>query len=86
MNQIAGVTATGEPGEKPTVSFKTPMTVEDNSYVVLQKGNGDQIEDGDRICIAGHRHQCQRWSEPMSTFWEKNTPIALRWSHPTQVR
>ena len=53
MNQIAGVTATGKPGEKPAVSFKTPMTVEDNSYVVLQKGNGDQIEEGDRICTQG---------------------------------
>ena len=35
MNQIAGVTATGKPGKKPTVSFKTPMTVEDNSYVAV---------------------------------------------------
>ena len=40
MHQIAGVTAKGELGKKPTVSFKTPMTVEDNSYVVLQKGDG----------------------------------------------
>ena len=50
MHQIAGVTAKGELGKKPTVSFKTPMTVEDNSYVVLQKGDGAQIEDGDRVC------------------------------------
>ena len=40
MHQIAGVTAKGKLGKKPTVSFKTPMTVEDNSYVVLQKGDG----------------------------------------------
>ena len=73
MNQIAGVTATGEPGEKPTVSFKTPMMVEDNSYVVLQKGNGDQIEDGDRICTQGIAINVKDGSELMST-WEKNTP------------
>ena len=53
MHQIAGVTAKGELGKKPTVSFKTPMTVEDNSYVVLQKGDGAQIEDGDRVCSQG---------------------------------
>ena len=43
MHQIAGVTAKGELGKKPTVSFKTPMTVEDNSYVVLQKGDVVQV-------------------------------------------
>ena len=53
MHQIAGVTAKGELGKKPTVSFKTPMTVEDNSYVVLQKGDGAQIEDGVRSPAAG---------------------------------
>ena len=73
MNQIAGVTATGKPGKKPTVSFKTPMTVEDNSYVVLQKGNGDQIEDGDRICTQGIAINVKDGSELAST-WENNTP------------
>ena len=73
MNQIAGVTATGKPGEKPAVSFKTPMTVEDNSYVVLQKGNGDQIEDGDRICTQGIAINVKDGSELAST-WENNTP------------
>ena len=52
-NQIAGVTAKGKLGEKPTISFKAPMTVSDGSYVVLQKGNGDTIEEGDRVCAQG---------------------------------
>ncbi len=73
MNQIAGVTATGEPGKKPTVSFKTPMTVADNSYVVLQKGNGGQIEDGDRRCTQGIAINVKDGSELAST-WENNTP------------
>ncbi|MDB1192420.1 FKBP-type peptidyl-prolyl cis-trans isomerase, partial [Bifidobacterium breve] len=30
-NQIAGVTAKGKLGEKPTISFKAPMTVSDGS-------------------------------------------------------
>ena len=44
MHQIAGVTATGELGKKPTVAFKTPMTVENNSYAILQKGDGAVID------------------------------------------
>ena len=73
MHQIAGVTAKGEPGKKPTISFKTPMTVEDNSYVVLQKGDGAQIEDGDRVCSQGLAINVKDGSELAST-WEKNTP------------
>ena len=73
MHQIAGVAAKGELGKKPTVSFKTPMTVEDNSYVVLQKGDGAQIEDGDRVCSQGIAISVKDGSELAST-WEKNTP------------
>lgn len=73
MHQIAGVTAKGELGKKPTISFKTPMTVEDNSYVVLQKGDGDQIEDGDRVCSQGIAISVKDGSQLAST-WEKNTP------------
>ena len=53
MSQIAGVTATGEPGKKPTVKFHTPMTVQNNTYAVLQKGNGATVQDGDRLCTQG---------------------------------
>ena len=73
MNQIAGVTATGKLGEKPTISFKTPMTVENNSYAVLQEGDGDQLEDGDRVCSQGIAYNVKDGSELMST-WEDNTP------------
>jgi len=73
MHQIAGVTATGELGKKPTVAFKTPMTVENNSYAILQKGDGAVIEDGDRVCSQGIAINVKDGSELMST-WEKNTP------------
>lgn len=73
MNQIAGVTATGEPGEKPEIAFKAPMTVEDNSYVVLQEGNGDQIEDGDRLCMQAIALNAQDGTE-IASSWEDNTP------------
>lgn len=73
LDQIAGVTATGTLGEKPTVKFKTPMTVQDNTYAVLQKGNGDTIEKGDRVCAQGIAINVKDGSELMST-WEENTP------------
>ncbi len=50
MKKIAGITATGTLGEKPKVSFKAPKTVDNNSYAVLQEGNGATIADGDRLC------------------------------------
>ncbi len=73
MDQIAGVTATGTLGEKPTVKFTTPMTVQNNTYVVLQEGDGDTIEKGDRVCAQGIAINVKDGSELMST-WEENTP------------
>lgn len=73
MNQIAGVTATGELGQKPTIHMKTPMTVENNSYVILQKGNGATIEDGNRVCAQGIAINVQDGTELMDT-WTNNTP------------
>ena len=55
MDQIAGITATGKLGEKPKVTFKTPMTVQNNTYAVLQKGDGATIQKGDRVCAQGDR-------------------------------
>ena len=85
MHQIAGVTATGELGKKPTVAFKTPMTVENNSYAILQKGDGAVIEDGDRVCSQGIAINVKDGSELMST-WEKNTPDCSTVSPPTPAR
>ena len=69
----AGVTAKGKLGEKPTISFKAPMTVSDGSYVVLQKGDGDTIEEGDRVCAQGIALNVKDGTELMDT-WTKNTP------------
>lgn len=73
MKKIAGITATGTLGEKPKVSFKAPKTVDNNSYAVLQEGNGATIADGDRLCSQGIAISVKDGSELAST-WEKNTP------------
>ncbi len=51
------------------------MTVEDNSYVVLQKGDGDQIEDSDRVCSQGIAISVKDGSELAST-WRRTPPTA----------
>lgn len=73
MDQIAGVTATGELGQKPTLKFKTPMTVQNNTYAVVQNGDGETIQKGDRVCAQGIAVNAKDGSELMSS-WEKNTP------------
>ncbi|MBT1173613.1 FKBP-type peptidyl-prolyl cis-trans isomerase [Bifidobacterium sp. MA2] len=73
MDQIAGITATGTPGQKPSIKFKTPMTVQNNTYAVLQEGDGATIEKGDRVCAQGIAINVKDGSELMSS-WEKNTP------------
>ena len=73
MDQIAGITATGKLGEKPKVTFKTPMTVQNNTYAILQKGDGATIQKGDRVCAQGIAMNVKDGSELMSS-WEKNTP------------
>lgn len=72
--QIAGVTATGELGKKPSIALAhTPMTVEDGAYAILQKGDGDTVEADDRVCVQGIAINVKDGSELMDT-WENNTP------------
>ncbi|MCO6558951.1 MAG: FKBP-type peptidyl-prolyl cis-trans isomerase [Bifidobacterium sp.] len=71
--QMAGVTATGTLGKKPKITFHTPMKVVNNSYAVLQKGNGPAIQKDNHVCVQGIALNAKDGSEMMST-WEKNTP------------
>ena len=73
MKQMAGVSATGTLGKEPKISFHTPMSVENNTYSILQKGNGETVKDGDRVCSQGIALNAKDGSELMNT-WTKNTP------------
>lgn len=71
-NQLTGISATGKLGEKPTVKLaKTPMTVENGSYAVLQKGDGAPLEEGARLCSQGIAIDAKSGSEMMNT-WKNN--------------
>ena len=73
MAQLAGVTASGSLGKEPKISFDTPKTVENNSYAVLQDGNGEKVQEGDRVCMQSVAYNAEDGSQVANT-WTKNTP------------
>lgn len=70
---LVGVTAEGQPGQKPTITFKTPFKVTDKSSVVLQEGDGENIKAGDRLCVRSIAISAKDGKELDST-WEKGEP------------
>lgn len=73
LPQIAGLVAEGDPGKEPTISFHAPMTVENGAYAVLQKGNGDPVKVGNRVCMQGIAFNAEDGSQ-MANSWTDNTP------------
>lgn len=73
LHQIPGLSVSTKPGEEPKLVFHTPLEVEDGAYAIVQKGNGDTVQKGDRVCMQGVSYNATDGSKVMST-WEKNTP------------
>lgn len=73
LPQMTGVTASGDLGKKPTVKLPKGMNPENGSYAILQKGDGDAIEDGMRVCYQGIMLKASDGSEIMNT-WDENKP------------
>jgi peptidylprolyl isomerase len=46
---LAGITVTGAPGTKPTVTFTAPISVDDTQCLTLTEGGGSTLEDGDLV-------------------------------------
>ncbi|MBQ9687982.1 MAG: FKBP-type peptidyl-prolyl cis-trans isomerase [Aeriscardovia sp.] len=74
LAELQGVTAKGESGKQPTVSFKKPMTIKENSYAVLIKGTGQQLQSGDRVCTQDITYNA-RTGAVIDSTWTKNTPV-----------
>lgn len=70
MQLMEGISASGELGKKPKITLKTPVKVNQNTYAVLQRGNGEAIEEGDRVCSQGIVFDSKTGKELMNT-WEK---------------
>ncbi|RBP98872.1 FKBP-type peptidyl-prolyl cis-trans isomerase [Bifidobacterium xylocopae] len=71
--KLEGVSADGKPGQKPKISFKTPLTVTDKASAVLQEGDGDALQDGDHLCVRSVAVNAKDGKELDST-WEKGAP------------
>lgn len=48
---LADVTVTGEPGEKPTLEFQPPFSIAETNTRVLTEGDGPTIEEGQRVTL-----------------------------------
>lgn len=70
---MSGVSAKGKPGSKPEISFDTPLKVENQSHQVIQKGDGDVIQDGDRVCTRSVAIDSKTGKEINST-WDEEKP------------
>lgn len=71
MKLLQGIRAEGELGKKPSVTMQTPLNVENNTYAILQHGNGATIQDGDRVCAHGIVLGAKDGKELMNS-WKKN--------------
>ena len=73
LPQLTGVTAKGTPGKKPEISFKTPLSVENNATAILQEGDGETLKNGDRLCMQLTQYSLKT-GEEVATTWDTNVP------------
>ena len=70
---MQGVSASGKLGSKPDISFKTPFKVENQTHQVIQKGDGEVIRDGDRVCTRSLALDAKT-GKVISSTWDKSSP------------
>lgn len=73
LPKIEGLTASGKLGEKPTLNVPKNLKLENQSYAIVQEGDGAVIEDGQRVCYQGVMVKASDGSELMDT-WTENQP------------
>ncbi len=69
LTKMTGVFAKGKLGEKPTITFKTPFTVKNNTYQIVQEGNGETPKDDQKLCLQQVIYDPKTGKEVNST-WE----------------
>ncbi len=81
---MSGITASGELGEKPTISFTKPFHVVNNSYEIVQKGDGDKPTDGQKLCL----HQIivnPTTGKELSSTWNSSMDCSAKLSTSTMT-
>jgi peptidylprolyl isomerase len=88
-NTITGVTATGESGKQPKVTFASKITVPNGSTETLIKGTGEKIVAGNQICVRALIYDAGTKKQLAST-WTTATPdcsiILNSQASPTYVK
>lgn len=52
LTKVDGICATGDLGQEPQISFKSqPFDVHNDTYSVLQIGDGNTVQEGDQVCL-----------------------------------
>ena len=77
------LTAKGTPGKKPEISFKTPLSVENNATGILQEGDGETLKNGDRLCMQLTQYSLKT-GEEVATTWDTNVPDCSLVFKPTR--
>ncbi|WP_229131920.1 FKBP-type peptidyl-prolyl cis-trans isomerase [Bifidobacterium mizhiense] len=70
---MQGVSASGKLGSKPDISFKTPFKVENQTHQVIQRGDGEVIRDGDRVCTRSLALDAKT-GKVINSTWDKSSP------------
>lgn len=70
---MQGVSASGKLGSKPDISFKTPFKVENQTHQVIQKGDGEVLRDGDRVCTRSLALDAKT-GKVINSTWDKSSP------------
>ena len=70
---MQGVSASGKPGSKPDISFKTPFKVENQTHQVIQNGDGEVIRDGDRVCTRSLALDAKT-GKVINSTWDQSSP------------
>lgn len=73
LDTMTGITAKGELGQKPEISFKTPLDVTNGSYQIVQKGDGEPLADGDHVCTQQIVYNATT-GEELTNTWDQDTP------------
>ena len=76
LDTLKGVSASGDLGSKPKVTFDTPLEMTDGAYATLQQGDGASVEDGQRLCVQTIAYNATTGEELGST-WESGPDCAV---------
>lgn len=73
---LADVTVTGEEGEKPSVEFEAPLTLEDAAATVVTEGDGAAVEEGQQVRAHLVTYDGATGQE-LESSWEQESPVGF---------